>query len=53
MLKKERLEIIRKYYPNAITLIDNLLRSVENYVSKYPDKKIVVLKVNIGAIPNK
>lgn len=25
MLKKERLEIIRKYYPNAITLIDLLL----------------------------
>ncbi len=28
MLKKERLEIIRKYYPNAITLIDSVIEQL-------------------------
>ena len=31
MLKKERLEIIRKYYPNAITLIDSVNRAIDYY----------------------
>jgi Limiting CO2-inducible proteins B/C beta carbonyic anhydrases len=31
MLKKERLKIIRKYYPNAITLIDSVNRAIDYY----------------------
>jgi len=31
MLKKERLEIIRKYYPNAITLIDSVNAAIDYY----------------------
>ena len=31
MLKKDRLEIIRKYYPNAITIIDSVNKSIDYY----------------------
>lgn len=31
MLKKKRLEIIRKYYPNAVTLIDSINRAIDYY----------------------
>ena len=31
MLKKKRLEIIRKYYPNAVTLIDSVNRAIDYY----------------------
>jgi hypothetical protein len=31
MLKKERLKIIRKYYPNAITLIDSVNAAIDYY----------------------
>ncbi|MCX8474010.1 MAG: hypothetical protein ORN85_10235 [Sediminibacterium sp.] len=31
MLKNERLEIMRKYYPNAITLIDSVNKSIDYY----------------------
>jgi hypothetical protein len=31
MLKKKRLEIIRKYYPNAITILDSVNKSIDYY----------------------
>lgn len=31
MLKKKRLEVIRKYYPNAITLVDSVNRAIDYY----------------------
>lgn len=31
MLKNKRLEIIRKYYPNAITIIDSVNRAIDYY----------------------
>lgn len=31
MLKKEKLEIIRKYYPNAITIVDSVNKAIDYY----------------------